>query len=551
MSARVDNPGHPGQAVIAVPSLPRLSAAINPKLAVYIGTLGVFFGAGTATLSARLVSIGLPDLRGALGLGVDEAAWIPTAYDMGLMFMGPFSVYLGGFLGVRRVLLAAASVFILVSLLLPFSPNLGVMLGLQTVSGLSSGTFYPLTLTYALRSLPLRYTVYGIGVYAMDIIGALNIGMPLEAWYIEHGSWHWIFWHSALVTPLMMACIYLAIPNPPPRPGPKPQVSWAGFLYASVGFSLIYGALEQGDRLDWLNSGVFAGMVITGLFLIGTALIRRWLSPNPMVRLSFLLNRNTLILGAGLFSFRFVLLAIVLLIPAYLAAIQGYRPLETGPVLLWGALPIMVMGLVAAQLMRWVDGRIIFATGFATVALACHLNAELTSAWAGENFWWPQLVIAVGLSFTFVGLVGMIAQQALTTGALSRPFDVLTYSAYFHTIRLFGGEVGTAVMQRLVSVRERFHSNMIGLHVQAGDWLTDERLRMLSGGLFPNSSGLDESHQRAVVQLAGQVKKQAYTLAYIDGFMMIAYVCAGMIILIACMKAMKIHFDSSSMEPPR
>jgi DHA2 family multidrug resistance protein len=550
MSAGADNAGHPGQAVMSVPSLPRLSAALNPKLAIYIGTLGVFFGAGTATLSARLVSIGLPDLRGALGLDMDEAAWIPTAYDMGLMFMGPFSVYLGGLLGVRRVLLAAATVFILVSLLLPFSPNLGVMLGLQTVSGLSSGTFYPLTLTYALRGLPLRYTVYGIGVYAMDIIGALNIGMPLEAWYIEHGSWHWIFWHSALVTPLMMACIYLAIPNPPPRHGPKPQVSWAGFLYASVGFSLIYGALEQGDRLDWLNSGVFAGMVITGLFLIGTALIRRWFSPNPMVRLSFLLNRNTLILGAGLFSFRFTLLAISLLIPAYLAAIQHYRPLETGPVLLWVALPIMVMGLVAAQLMRWVDGRIIFATGFATVALACHLDAELTSAWAGENFWWPQLVIAVGLSFTFVGLVGMIAQQALTTGALSRPFDILTYSAYFHTIRLFGGEAGTAVMQRLVTVREHFYSNMIGQHVEAGTWLADERLRMLGGGLASGSSGSEESHVRAVAVLAGQLKQQAYTLAYSDGFRVIAWLCVGMIVLIACMRAMKIYFDSTSTAPP-
>ena len=47
------------------------------KQNIYIGTLGVFLGAGIATMNGRLISVGLPDLRGSLGFGVDEAAWIP------------------------------------------------------------------------------------------------------------------------------------------------------------------------------------------------------------------------------------------------------------------------------------------------------------------------------------------------------------------------------------------------------------------------------------------------------------------------------------------
>ena len=48
----------------AAPSPPLVQSrfAITPN--VYVGTLGVFLGAGIATLSARLVSVGLPDLRG-------------------------------------------------------------------------------------------------------------------------------------------------------------------------------------------------------------------------------------------------------------------------------------------------------------------------------------------------------------------------------------------------------------------------------------------------------------------------------------------------------
>ncbi|MCW3100805.1 MAG: Permease of the major facilitator superfamily [Chthonomonadaceae bacterium] len=524
-----------------------LTRAITPiQPNAYIGTLGVFLGAGIATLNGRLITVGLADLRGALGLGVDEASWIPTAYNMAMMFMGPLSVYLGALLGPRRVLLLAAAIFVICSLLLPFAPNLGVMLCLQVISGLASGTFYPLTLTYALRALPMRYVIYGIGVYSMDILCVTNIATPLDAWLMEHLSWHWIFWFSALVTPLMMFCIYRAIPHPPKRPEPKKAMSWHGFLYASLGLSLIYGALDQGERLDWLHSGVIVGMLATASLLILVALIRRWMTPNPMVNPSFLVKKNTLILVATLFSFRFVLLAVALLIPGFLGVIQGYRPLETGRVLLWIVVPQLVLGVCAARLMRRVDGRLVLATGLFLLASACLMNTQLTSAWIGDNFWISQMVIAVGLSLTFVGVVGGFVQQAFETGALLQPINVLTYSAFIHTVRLLGGEIGTAVIQRLLSLREQYHSNAIGLHVVSGNWLTEERLRSLTGGLLSNSPGLEDAQGRAALVLGGQIKAQAYTLAYMDAFTAVALVAAIAMILIAFMKPMKIYFDSSS-----
>lgn len=511
---------------------------------VYVGTFGVFLGAGIATLHGRMISVGLPDLRGAMGFGFDEASWIPTAYNMALMFIGPFSVFVGAMLGVRRVLLFSGTVFIVCSILLPFSPSLRVLLCLQVISGLSSGTFYPLTLTYALRALPIRFVIYGIGVYAMDIIGATSVGTPLVAWYTEHLSWHWIFWQSAFLTPVMMLCIYLAIPNPPERSGPKPALSWRGFLYGSLGLSLIYGALDQGERLDWLNSGVIVALLVTAAFLLAVTIIRRLLSPNPMVNPIFIVNRNTMLLAGTLFSFRFMVLAIALLLPAVLGVTQQYRPLETGSVLLWLIPPLVIGGLIGAQLMRRFDNRLVFATGFTIVAMACLLNAQLTSAWAGDNFFVSQIVIGGGLGLAFVALVGSIVQNSFDTNALANPINILTYSSFIHCVRLFGGEVGTAIMQRLVSVREKFHSNMIGLHVDGSSWLTSERLAAIAHGLFPNSSGSEEAQARAALIVGGQVKTQAYALAYSDAYLAIALVAALAIILIACLKPMKIIFDS-------
>ena len=525
-------------------SFARIAASLNQN--VYVGTFGVFLGAGIATLNGRMISVGLPDLRGAMGFGFDEASWIPTAYNMALMFIGPFSVFLGAMLGARRVLLYSGTIFVLCSLLLPFSPSLRVMLCLQVISGLSSGTFYPLTLAYALNALSVRYVIYAIGVYAIDIIGATSIGTPLVAWYTEHLSWHWLFWQSAFVTLLMMLCVYLAIPHPPKRPGPKPALSWRGFLYGSLGLSLIYGTLDQGERLDWLNSGVIVGLLVTAAFLLGVTIIRRWFSPNPMVNPIFVANRNTMILAASLFSFRFVMLAIALLLPAVLGVTQQYRPHETGRVLLWLIGPLIIMGYVAARLMRRFDNRLVLATGFTIVAIACLLNAQLTSGWAGDNFFPTQIGLGIGLGMAFTALVGSIIQNAFATNALSNPVNILTYSSFIHCVRLFGGELGTAFMQRLVSVREQFHSNMIGLHIDGGHWLTSERLALTAHALFPNSSGSQEAQARAAAVLAGQVKVQAYSLAYSDAYMAIALVAALAIILIAFMKPMKIIFDADS-----
>src|SRR6185295_4109824 len=313
----------------------------------------------------------------------------------------------------------------------------------------------------------------------------------------------------------------------------------------SLALSLIYGALDQGERLDWLNSGVIVGLLLSGAFLLVVTVIRRWLSPNPLVNPIFLVNRNTAILAATLFSFRFVMLAIALLLPAVLGLTQHYRPVETGRVLLWLILPLMLSGLIAARLMRRFDNRLVFASGFAIVAGACLLNARLTSSWSGDNFFISQIVIGCGLALTFTALVGSILQNGFDTGAIDTPRNILTYSAFIHTVRLFGGEIGTAVMQRLISVREQFHSNMIGLHVDAGHWLLSERVASLAHAVFSDSAGTEQAQQRAVVVLGGQVKLQAYALAYSDAYLAIAVVAAIAIILIALMRPMKIYFDES------
>ena len=73
-----------------------------------LGIIGVLIGAGLVTLTGRMLSLGLADLKGHVGISFDQGAWLDSAYNAALMFIGPFSVYLGGLLGPRRILLFAA-----------------------------------------------------------------------------------------------------------------------------------------------------------------------------------------------------------------------------------------------------------------------------------------------------------------------------------------------------------------------------------------------------------------------------------------------------------
>jgi DHA2 family multidrug resistance protein len=153
-----------------------------------LGILGVIIGAGVVTLTGRMISLGLADLKGNVGFGFDDGSWISSAYNIALMFIGPFTVYVGALLGPRRVLFLAATSFTLICLTAPLIHSYSLLIFAMVLAGLTSGTFYPLTLTFALRNIPLRFLPYTIALYATSVDEAVNIAPSLYGWYREHLS---------------------------------------------------------------------------------------------------------------------------------------------------------------------------------------------------------------------------------------------------------------------------------------------------------------------------------------------------------------------------
>jgi len=510
-----------------------------------LGILGVVMGAGIVTLTGRMFTLGTADLKGSLGISYDDGAWIGSAFNVALMFIGPFTVYFGGLIGARRVLLIAATIFTVICAVLPLIHNYSLLLTALVIAGLTSGTFYPLTLTFALRNIPPRFLPFTLALYASFVDGSVNIAPSLYGWYRDHLSFHWMFWNSAILTPLMIACIYFGIPAPPSaspdKKKPAPP-SFAGFLYASAGFALLFAALDQGQRLDWWRSGLFNALFFSAMIFLLASLIRRLRSPNPLVDLPYLRHWNTILLAFALGLFRFCLLATIILIPQSLA-IHGFEADQIAPALVGTALPQILIACIAAILLiRGLDPRLLMACGFVCMAAASILDAQFTTAWSASDYYRSELLMGVGQSFAFIGLVANIVLQAIFSGGLSKPQLALTFSAFFHVIRLLGGQIGVAFMTHYIAVREQLHSNLLGLHVQQGTSLTDASIRQLAAGLYTKSSSLSAATGRAVGLISARVRLQAYTLTFIDGFHVIAWACVLCLLLIALLKKAPLHF---------
>jgi DHA2 family multidrug resistance protein len=507
-----------------------------------LGILGVVMGAGIVTLTGRMLTLGTADLKGALGISYDDGAWIGSAFNIALMFIGPFTVYLGGLLGARKVLMLASTLFTLICLFLPLVHNYSLLITALVLAGLTSGTFYPLTLTFALRNIPPRFLPFTLALYASFVDGAVNIAPALYGWCRDHLSFHWMFWCSAVLTPVMAVCIFYGIPAPPPRKSTAARPSFAGFLYASAGFALLFAALDQGQRLDWWHSGLINALFLgAAVFLLGS-LIRRLRSPNALVDLPYLRQWNTILLGFGLVLFRFSLLATIILVPQSLS-IHGFEADQIAPAVFWTAAPQLLIAVIAALLLLYgLDSRLLMATGFTCMAAAALLNAQYTSAWSPANFYRSELLMGVGQSFAFIGLVSTIVLQAIFTGGLSKPQAALTFSAFFHIVRLLGGQLGVAFLTHFIVIREQLHSNLLGLNVQQGSWVSESAIRQLTAGLYDKSSGLPAASGRAVGLISARVRLQAYALTFIDGFHLIAWACVAALLLIALLKKSPLHY---------
>jgi DHA2 family multidrug resistance protein len=480
-------------------------------------------GTFISTLNGRLSTFGLADIRAAVGAGFDEGAWITTAQTVAQMFITLAAIWMGASYGSRRVLIGASIAFAFISLLTPYSTTLSMLLTMQFLGGLASGCFIPLTLSFILLNTPPKFWAFGIAVYALNLELSLNISASLEGWYVEHHSWRWIFWQNVPLALLMSLCLRRGMAIKPITVRPPTDVF--ALVGGGAGLALIYAALDQGNRLDWLNSGLEWGLMLSGGLLLIAFLAHEALTPRPLLNLKVLFGSpmpSQFLLIAFL---RLTILATAYLIPLYLGSVRGFRALEVGQTMIWIAAPQLIVCLLAALMLRRTDARLVASIGFIFISIACLMVAyNLTPIWGSYQFLPSQLLQAIGQSFALSGVVYF--------GVLHlKPQDALTFGAMLQTARLMGGEIGTALVTTLTRVRAQVASNLIGQHVLVGDPQVIQRVRAY-GAATTRVSDPVAAIARGELVLGNVVRSAATTQAVIDSFVVIALLTAVALLVV-------------------
>jgi len=160
-------------------------------------------------------------------------------------------------------------------------------------------------------------------------------------------------------------------------------------------------------------------------------------------------------------------------------------------------------------------------------SVRCLAELSYTTAWAAQNFLPPpRLLTGVGQAFAFIGLVGCIVLQAIFAGAWPNLSGSLLFSAFFHTIRIFGGTAGAIYMGHFVGSTRKAAFESLGLHVSNGNWITDQEHSCDSRGLYlPDQPVWQLRLARRRGSDCGPHAPSGHSLSINDGFLLIAWSC--------------------------
>src|SRR5215469_1059006 len=276
-------------------------------------------GSSMAFIDGTVVNVALPALQSTLGATLSEVQWVVEAYALFLAALLLTGGALGDLYGRRKVFATGVTLFSLASVWCGMAPNIRHLILARGLQGIGGALLVPGSLALISANFSEDRRGRAIGTWSGFTSITAAIGPVLGGWFIEHGSWRWVFFINV---PLGLAVLTLALRKVPESragdAGSRPD--WAGGMLAALGFGGIVYALIQ---------SVFIAGVLGAVALIGLAYweIR---SPSPMVPLQIFRSRN--FAGANLLTlFLYSALGGVLFFfPLNLIQVQEYSATKAG-----------------------------------------------------------------------------------------------------------------------------------------------------------------------------------------------------------------------------
>ena len=410
----------------------------NPNIVMAVLLAGAF----VIILNQTLLNTALPAFMADFGITANAAQWVTTLFMLVNGIMIPATAFLIQKFSTRTMFFAAMGIFALGTIICAVAPVYPVLLAGRVVQAASGGMIMPLMQTILFAIFPIDRRGTAMGTFGLVISFAPAIGPTLSGFIVDHWSWRVLF---VMMLPIAIGALvfaHLTLRNVTEQTDPHLDVP--SLILSTFAFGgLLFGFSTAGST-GWGSPEVLAPLGVGAVALVW--FVRRQLRlEDPLLELR--------ILGNGMFTLGTVLGMLVfmamiggmLMIPLFMQNMSDFSAMESGLVLLPGAIVMGLMSPVTGRIFDRFGARVLAVLGFALLSTMSLLLARLS---VDTSFWYIAIVNAVRMLGTAMVIM------PVTTAALNQlPQRLIPHgSAVNNTMRQIAASVGTAVLVTVMTM---------------------------------------------------------------------------------------------------
>lgn len=411
---------------------------VNPNIVMAVLLAGAF----VIILNQTLLNTALPAFMADFGITANAAQWVTTLFMLVNGIMIPATAFLIQKFSTRTMFFAAMGIFALGTLICAVAPVYAVLLVGRVVQAASGGMIMPLMQTILFAIFPIHRRGTAMGTFGLVISFAPAIGPTLSGFIVDHWSWRVLFVMMLPITVGALVFAHLTLRNVTEQTDPR--LDMPSLILSTFGFGgLLFGFSTAGTS-GWASAQVIAPLAV-GVVALAWFVRRQLRIEEPLLQLRILRNPMfTLGTVLGMLVFM-AMIGGMLMIPLFMQNMSDFSAMESGMVLLPGAVIMGVMSPVTGRIFDRFGARVLAIVGFALLASMSLLLARLTP---DTSFAYIAIVNAVRMLGTAMVIM------PVTTAALNQlPQRLIPHGAAVNnTLRQIAASVGTAVLVTVMTV---------------------------------------------------------------------------------------------------
>ncbi|ASK65063.1 MFS transporter [Brachybacterium avium] len=419
----------------------RAQPAVNPILVMAVLLAGAF----VIILNQTLLNTALPAFMVDFGITANTAQWVTTLFMLVNGIMIPATAFLIQKFTTRAMFFAAMGIFTVGTIICAIAPVYAVLLLGRVVQAAAGGMIMPLMQTILFAIFPIHKRGTAMGTFGLVISFAPAIGPTLSGFIVDNWSWRWLF---VMMLPIAVGALvfaHLTLKNVTEQTNPR--LDTLSLILSTFAFGGLLFGFSNAGNVGWGSLQVIVPLIVGVLALIW--FVRRQLHlKEPLLELRVLANR---MFALGTVLGMLVFMAMVggmLMIPLYMQNMSDFTAMESGLVLLPGAVIMGVMSPVTGRIFDRFGASALAIIGFALLAATSFMLARLS---VDTTFAYIAIVNAVRMLGT------AMVMMPVTTAALNQlPQRMIPHGAAVNnTMRQVAASVGTGVLVTVMTAAAR------------------------------------------------------------------------------------------------